>query len=246
MEDTIRKELNELCLTILKDIHSHNVTEFLPQVQSMQEKLILLKYLSFREKQLKTPESKAATPDISEKLDEELEQTLQKAHSDQAQQGAPAPVNEKQVAEPRLAAPGTPDETPAKEAPQQEAPAAKAVEPKPSEAPVSEEHLTQDNTPAEVPAAPQREHETPAPKSPKMVAGPITLGLNDRISFTNHLFEGSQEDLNRVISQVNTLQTYPEAVNFIQNMVKPDYDWSNKLEYEERLFDLLKARFGEG
>ena len=33
----------------------------------------------------------------------------------------------------------------------------------------------------------------------------IQIGLNDRIAFVKHLFEGSQEDFNRVLSQLNTI-----------------------------------------
>ncbi len=72
----------------------------------------------------------------------------------------------------------------------------------------------------------------------------IKLGLNDRLAFTKYLFAGSQEDLNRVMSQINTFETYSEAEVFIAEMVKPDYDWSEHSDYEQRLFELVKARFG--
>jgi len=39
----------------------------------------------------------------------------------------------------------------------------------------------------------------------------IQIGLNDRIVFVKNLFEGSQEDFNRVISQLNTFKTEKEA-----------------------------------
>ena len=72
----------------------------------------------------------------------------------------------------------------------------------------------------------------------------ITLGLNDRIAFEKHLFGGSSEDLNRVLSQLNTLNSYSEARNFINDLVKPDYnDWKNKDEYEERFMDIVEKRF---
>ena len=37
--------------------------------------------------------------------------------------------------------------------------------------------------------------------------GDIKIGLNDRIAFVKHLFDESQEDFNRVISQLNTFKT---------------------------------------
>ena len=71
----------------------------------------------------------------------------------------------------------------------------------------------------------------------------INIGLNDRIAFVKHLFGGSQEDCNRVISQLNTMTTFEDAQNFILDVVKPDYDWSNKEEYEERLLEIVTKRF---
>ncbi len=72
----------------------------------------------------------------------------------------------------------------------------------------------------------------------------ITLGLNDRITFEKYLFDGSGEDLNRVISQLNTFNTLDEAKNFIEDLVKPDYNnWKGKTEFEERFMELVEKKF---
>lgn len=71
----------------------------------------------------------------------------------------------------------------------------------------------------------------------------IQVGLNDRIAFVNHLFDGSQQDFNRVISQLNSFKTEDEAINFIEEFVKPDYDWSAKEEFEQRLINLIERKF---
>jgi hypothetical protein len=71
----------------------------------------------------------------------------------------------------------------------------------------------------------------------------IQVGLNDRIAFVKHLFNHSQADFNRVLSQLNSFKTEKEAHNFIKKMVKPDYDWSGKEEYEERFLDLVERKF---
>ena len=72
----------------------------------------------------------------------------------------------------------------------------------------------------------------------------ITLGLNDRIAFQMHLFNNSDQDLNRVISQLNTMNNLNEALDFITNMVKPDYNnWQHKQEFEERFMALVEKRF---
>ncbi len=71
----------------------------------------------------------------------------------------------------------------------------------------------------------------------------IQIDLNDRIVFVKNLFEGSQEDFNRVVSQLNTFKTEKEAKKFIIKMVKPDYDWSKQEELENRLLEIIERRF---
>lgn len=72
----------------------------------------------------------------------------------------------------------------------------------------------------------------------------ISLGLNDRIAFEKNLFGGSSEDLNRVVSQINTQNSFDEAKAFIEDLVKPDYNnWSGKEEYEARFMELVEKRF---
>ena len=70
------------------------------------------------------------------------------------------------------------------------------------------------------------------------------IGINDRHAFVKHLFEGSTADYNRVLSQLNTMKTKDEAVNFVLNMVKPDYNnWEGKEEYEIRFLAIVESKF---
>ena len=72
----------------------------------------------------------------------------------------------------------------------------------------------------------------------------ITIGLNDRIAFVKHLFNGSTEDFNRVISQLNTLNSELEALEFLNGMVKPEYNnWTGKEAYEERLISFIEGKY---
>ena len=71
----------------------------------------------------------------------------------------------------------------------------------------------------------------------------IQVGLNDRIAFVKHLFNFSQEDFNSVLSQLNSLKTHQESIDFIQNTVKLNHDWTNKEEYEARLMELIERKF---
>lgn len=72
----------------------------------------------------------------------------------------------------------------------------------------------------------------------------LLIGLNDRLAFVNHLFDGQNEDYERVLSQINTSESYDDAQVFIQTYVKPDYNnWDGKEAYEERFLEIVQAKF---
>ena len=72
----------------------------------------------------------------------------------------------------------------------------------------------------------------------------INIGMNDRIAFVKHLFADSDEDYNRVLSQLNTFSTKEEAIDFIEEIIKPDYDnWKGSEEYAERFMEIVENKF---
>jgi hypothetical protein len=72
----------------------------------------------------------------------------------------------------------------------------------------------------------------------------INITLNDRIAFEKNLFDGSTVDLNRVISQISTFDNFEDAKNFIDEMVRPDYnDWKGKEEFVERFMEFVESKF---
>ena len=72
----------------------------------------------------------------------------------------------------------------------------------------------------------------------------LNIGLNDKLAFIKHLFDGSAEDYNRVLSQLNTTSDLTEATHLIRNVVKPDYNnWEGKEDYETRFMQIIEARF---
>ena len=74
--------------------------------------------------------------------------------------------------------------------------------------------------------------------------GEFKIGLNDKIAFIKHLFDGNTDDYNRVLSQLNTSGSFMEASALVQNLIKPDYsNWEGKEDYENRFMELLEARF---
>jgi hypothetical protein len=78
----------------------------------------------------------------------------------------------------------------------------------------------------------------------EMTTKSIAIGLNDRIGFVQHLFNDSNEDFNRVISQLNTFDTFEEAKNFINEMVLPDYNyWVGEEDYNERFMEIVEKKF---
>lgn len=78
----------------------------------------------------------------------------------------------------------------------------------------------------------------------KLVEKELKIDLNNRLAFVKHLFNDNTEDYNRVMSQLNTIDTEERSIAFIENMVKPDYNnWEGKEEYEERLLGLIARKF---
>ncbi len=75
-------------------------------------------------------------------------------------------------------------------------------------------------------------------------SGRLNIGLNDKLAFIKHLFDGKHEDYDRVISQINTSASFNDAKLFITEMVKPDYNnWEGKEEFEERLIEIIESKF---
>ncbi len=72
----------------------------------------------------------------------------------------------------------------------------------------------------------------------------VNIGLNDKLAFEKQLFDGSVEDFNRVVSQISTFDSLEDAKNFIDEMVKPDYnDWKGKEEFAERFMEFVASKF---
>lgn len=76
------------------------------------------------------------------------------------------------------------------------------------------------------------------------IGGGLSIGLNDRLAFIKNLFDGSSDDYQRVLSQVNTMESFDAAAKFLLDNVKPDYnDWQGKEEYSERFMAIVEKNF---
>lgn len=77
----------------------------------------------------------------------------------------------------------------------------------------------------------------------KLLGDSIQIGLNDRIAFVNKLFNFSQSEFNKVLSNLNEFNNKQEAISYIQYSVKPKYNWKGKEELEERLILIIERKF---
>lgn len=72
----------------------------------------------------------------------------------------------------------------------------------------------------------------------------LNIGLNDRLAFIKHLFNGNTEDYKRVLSQISSFNSFEEAEHFIKVKVKPDYNyWLQKEDYSKRFLNIVKKNF---
>jgi hypothetical protein len=118
--------------------------------------------------------------------------------------------------------------------------------------PVMEVLPTEEEMPAEPvtdEAPAQQDIFAPAPAAEKkslndrLAGNVLKFGLNDRIGFVKDLFDGSQEDFNRVVSQLNTLGNLNEAMEFIHTHISGEYGWDQKEETAARFIAAVEQKF---
>jgi hypothetical protein len=113
----------------------------------------------------------------------------------------------------------------------------------PAEPVAEEEPAVADEAPA------KQDIFAPAPAAEKkslndrLAGNVLKFGLNDRIGFVKDLFDGSQEDFNRVVSQLNTLGNLNEAMEFIHTHISGEYGWDQKEETAARFIAAVEQKF---
>ena len=68
------------------------------------------------------------------------------------------------------------------------------------------------------------------------------LDLNDRIAFSQHLFGGSQSELNQVVTVLNSFTSLDKAQEFLSDIYY-EKDWKKVDSYAQRLWTLVENRF---
>ena len=72
----------------------------------------------------------------------------------------------------------------------------------------------------------------------------VQIGLNDKLAFVQKLFLGSESEYNKVVKHIGELNTMQDAILYLEQEIKPTYNyWKDKEEYEERFLSLLLKRF---
>lgn len=255
MKDNVRQELKELCYFIIENNNALARPEQLTRVQMLYERLLVLNYLEEVEAEKKAEQKERFSPPKPKA------QSPQRPISPIETPTASIPKPEEIVREKPIEAAKDPEDQPEKLEPlspeKPEIPAEDIVQNKTIE-PAAEKVESGQDPGGNYAIPPESktentedrrdlndEHQPRKSINDQLAKGAIQVGLNDRIAFVQHLFNDSQADFNRVLSQLNTLDTYLESMYFIENLVKPDYEWENKKPYEERLINLVKKRFGE-
>ncbi|HAF46384.1 MAG TPA: hypothetical protein DCG83_01730 [Cryomorphaceae bacterium] len=113
------------------------------------------------------------------------------------------------------------------------------------EAEPSEEEAPTESALEEAPA--QQEMFAPAAEkkslNDRLAGNVLKFGLNDRIGFVNDLFDGSQEDFDRAVSQLNTLSSLSEAMEFIETDISGEYGWDEKEKTVARFIAAVEQKF---
>ncbi|MET1168563.1 MAG: hypothetical protein ABWW61_00750 [Flavobacteriales bacterium] len=113
------------------------------------------------------------------------------------------------------------------------------------EAEPSEEEAPTESALEEAPA--QQEMFAPAAEkkslNDRLAGNVLKFGLNDRIGFVNDLFDGSQEDFDRAVSQLNTLSSLSEAMEFIETDISGEYGWDQKEKTVARFIAAVEQKF---
>lgn len=70
------------------------------------------------------------------------------------------------------------------------------------------------------------------------------IKLNDRQSFIKDLFKGDTEAYREVVKHINEdLSSYSEALNYLEQTIKPTYNWNEESETTAKFVELVYRRF---
>lgn len=72
----------------------------------------------------------------------------------------------------------------------------------------------------------------------------MNIGLNDKIAFIKHLFDGKNEAYDEAVAAINAKDSFADAESFIKITLKPKYNyWLGKEDYADRFMEIVESRF---
>lgn len=72
----------------------------------------------------------------------------------------------------------------------------------------------------------------------------LKIGLNDRLSFVNHLFKGDSKTYETFIGSINALESLDDVKEFLNEQIQDKYEfWRDKEEIANRLLHLIEKKF---
>lgn len=237
-----KEALDHICKTIL-DSDQALTSDLIDKIEKLYEEALITKFIKDRDEATRALNDRVAKR-LSEETDSRPTPQPEKMQELEELQ-KPANLGDEVKVLPHPEGPPKPQPRV-----QPEPPTPKQEQAAPAEAPNEEskapepQQPVQNEPPQEVKdALSSQPMSEPARSNPRLQK--LNIGLNDRIAFVKQLFMGSQEDYQRVVGQINTMDDYDETIEFILNVVKPDYDWSQVEETEQRLLDLVAHRFNK-
>ena len=93
----------------------------------------------------------------------------------------------------------------------------------------------------------EKKEEKPIPVVNKIQKPAVTditkeIGLNDRFLFANELFEGSMQEYNIAVQQLNGAGSLESAMDYFMNLQQL-YEWDMEKDSVKRLLDLVDRRY---
>lgn len=248
MKSKIRLEIVELAKQLSAEDKSFDASIAKKRVSELLEKLTILSYLEGQINQ-KSPEPPVETPIQSQSLDSK---SFREENWFKEPEPLPESSNKEELVEPviekikDLVAQMPQESQQVDELLEDVLPPKKLVKNDLEEfASTYQQTPTFERKEKETPKAPTNSTLEGKPKSINdTVNKGLQIGLNDRLAFVKHLFNDSIEDYTRVLSQINTMDTFNQASEFIKGQVKPDYNyWLKKEEYSERFMQIIEKSF---
>lgn len=245
MKKKVRKQIEELAEKIVKESASQDISTLKKHARLLYEKLVIMEYL-----ELQLNEGQIA--EFEESLDSK---SFREQNWFREPQPVPEPENKEEIIEPAtekikdLVAQMPKESQELDEFLEEILPKKEyakndwdEISSHYKDIPVFERKATSKTSET---ASDKKIQETDRPKSlnESLNLG-LNIGLNDRLAFIKQLFNGSADDFTRVVSQINTLESFEQAERFINEQVKPDYNqWQDKEEFAERFLLHVEKRF---